>query len=144
MSVTTDSESTYKKLFSQRNIPWIGALNQLFGAAMGWVSMATFAFSGVAAWNTDTMAMLRDNIPWLNLGLFIGAVVAVIAFAMWLQHKYVQSSTVDYWRKMFYEDNPSLERQKALEKIIIQYVITDEKFREEAIKILDEATKSKN
>ncbi len=127
-----------RNLFKQKQIPLLGAINQLVGAALAWASMGAFIFSGITAWNTPTVGIIRSFMPWLNIGLFIAVAMAAIFFIMWLQHKYVQSSTVDYWRKMFYDNNPSMKRQKALEQIILNFVIQDDKARAEAKRILDE------
>jgi hypothetical protein len=126
-------------IFKQKHIPFIGAFNQLLGAAMGWASMGTFVFSAIAAWNTPTVGIIRNLIPWLNIGTFILFIIIIILSAMWIQHKYVLQSTIDYWRGMFYDQNPSLKRQKALEQVILTYVIQDEKAKIEAKRILDES-----
>lgn len=98
-----------RKFLEQRHIPLIGEFKQLLGGAMSWVNLLIFAFSGIAAWNTDTMANIRDVMPWLNLGIFSAVIVVGILFAMWLEHKWIQPSVMSYWNKMHYDQNNPLK-----------------------------------
>ena len=130
-----------KRLFGQKQIPILGALNQLLGGTIGWFTMFTFFFSAISAWNTPTLGYIRDVFPWLNIFSFIVLICSGMLFGMWIQHKYIQPSSVNYWRKMFYDNNPSLKRQIALEQIILNYVIKDDSERNNAKSILDKLDK---
>jgi uncharacterized protein involved in cysteine biosynthesis len=135
------------KLFKQRQVPLLGALNQVLGGAIGWISMLTFLFSGISAWNTSTMEYIRDLFPWLTLNSFVLLILAGLSFAMWIQHVFVQPSAVNYWRKMFYEENQSENRiarieahQVAMETIIVEQLLTDDASRNAARKTLRDIT----
>ncbi len=91
-----------RRVVKQTPIPFIGVYKQLLGGAMSWVTLLTFAFSGIAAWNTHTMTLVRDAIPWLTLPVFAGILTVVLHGTMWLEHKFIQPSVMVYWNKMFY------------------------------------------
>ncbi len=108
-------------LFKQKPIQLLGAVNQLLGAAIAWASMGTFLFSGIAAWNTPTVGYIRDFAPWLSIWSFIAIVAAGIFFLMFIQHKYVQPSTMDYWGSMFWEEDNAkkfVAQQDRIEKML--------------------------
>lgn len=108
-------------LTNRHPIPFIGGFRQLLGGAMSWLTIATFVFSGMAAWNTPTMDAVRGVLPWLNIGVFITIIVMAICFAMWLEHKWFQPSIMSYWGHLFWEEAHSkafIERQERIEGML--------------------------
>lgn len=109
------------KLTSQKVIPFIGELQQIIGGSMLWFSMFTFVFSGIAAWNTNTMQELRDIFPiFSNIFVFAGVILLGMVVIMWLQHKYVQASVIAYFNKMQYMTNPLNEDVRNNQKAILK------------------------
>lgn len=90
----------------QKVIPFVGEFRQLFGGATTWISMVTFLFAGIAAWNTNTMSEIRKIFPWLDMWSFCAIIFLGIIIVMFLEHKYVQISILNYWNKMQYETSP--------------------------------------
>ncbi len=100
-------EKKQNKLTTQKVIPLIGELQQIIGGAMLWFSLLTVTFSGIAAWNTNTMQELRNIFPILgNIFVFAGIIFCIMVITMWLQHKYVQASVIAYFNRMQYMTNP--------------------------------------
>ena len=94
-------------LTKQKTLPLIGEIQQLIGGSMLWVGGFTLIFSGIAAWNTNTMVEIRRMFPVLNnIFVFGGIVLCVMILGLWLQHKYVQPSILAYFNKMQYMSNP--------------------------------------
>ena len=136
----------------------LGALKHTFGGATTWITLAIFAFSGVSAWNTPTVMIIREYVPWLSLHLFMIACVAGIVFLMWLEHFVVQSSMVLYWARMFWsKKNPlrkymeglglRLDRVSKEQKVMnkkLDGLIKSNDALAEAIEKLDEATDKLN
>ena len=101
----------------QRGFRKLGMIIQTFGGAMGWITLATFVFSGMSAWSSPAMLVARGWFPWLSFPVFIGLILLLILFLMWLQHKFAQPSIMVYWNKMFYEqDNPMTRDLKEIKK----------------------------
>ena len=124
----------YKRLFKQKQVRILGAVNQVMGGAVGWFGTFTFIFSAITAWNTPTLGEVRAVFPWLTIYSFVVIILSIMLLAMFLQHKYVQPSSVDYWRKMFYDNNPSEQRmvrieqrQKIMCQILVNLVPTEKK-----------------
>lgn len=126
------------KLLKQKQVPILGALNQVIGGAIGWFGTMTFINASIAAWNTPTLDGVREALPWLNLYGFIAIMLFLVVFACWLQHTYVQPSSVNYWRKMFYDNNPAERRTRAMAEIMLRYIVTPSD-RDEARQLLEEA-----
>lgn len=103
-------------LFKQKSYYFIGLLQQVIGGVIGWLTIGIFIFSGITAWDTKTMSDIRTWFPWLTLRIFTLLVVAGCLFLIWLQHKFVQPSIMNYWNKMFYEQaNPMTAHLKRIE-----------------------------
>ncbi len=125
-----------KFLFKQHAFSRLGAFKHTFGGATAWITMAIFLFSGIAAWNTPTMDMVRMYIPWLTFPVFIGIAVSGIAIMMWLEHFIVQSSMVLYWAKMFWnKGNPLRRHQEKMDRKIDQLAKTQGEILEAINKI---------
>lgn len=95
---------------------------------MSWVTIFIFIFSGLSAWNTDTMARVRDVFPWLNIGVFAAVVFIGLVIAMWLEHKWFQPSVMAYWNNMFY--NQGNEVKTNMENILKKLSELEEEVKE--------------
>ena len=110
---------------------WLGMYLQTLGGAVGWITLLVFLFSGMSAWSSPTMLVVRGWFPWLNFVILMGAGTVGIFCLQWLQHRYAQPSAMVYWSRMFWEqDNPlrkAIEAQdKRLERIERHLGIRDE------------------
>ena len=113
--------------FKQKHFLLLGAFRQLLGGIMTWVTLLTFLFAGLAAWNTDSAQHIRDHAGWLNLGWAAVVVVLVMLAAMWCEHKWMQPSIMNYWLRMFYDQgNPMRDDQERTEEkvdLLLEYMI---------------------
>ena len=113
------NSSLYKLIARQVPIRWIGTFRQLFGGASTWITLAVLAFTAITAWNTPTAMIIREYIPWLNLGVFMSIIVLVMVVAVWVEHKFVQPAIMLYWNKMhFTHGNPQQKQLDRIEKKI--------------------------
>lgn len=127
----------------QKHIPMIGELKQLLGAALSWATILMLAFTGLSAWNTDTMGYVRDHIPWLNLGVFAAILAAGLVFMMWLEHRWIQPSVMAYWNQMNYSQNnhqkSDHERTEAKMDLLLSYLAEkDPELSEKYQKLVEE------
>jgi hypothetical protein len=103
-------------LLKQKSYYFVGLLQQVVGGVIGWLTIGIFVFSSITAWDTNTMNYVRTILPWLTLGYFALIVAIGCIVLMFLQHKIVQPSIMNYWNKMFYEqNNPMTEHLKRIE-----------------------------
>lgn len=115
----------------QTPLPFIGTFKQLIGGASTWITLAIFLFSGIAAWNTETMTEVRRVLPWLNFLAFTGIIVGGLVLAMWMEFKFIQPSIMVYWNNLHYSHgNPLLPKieqlQKSNEEIVKKLADVDE------------------
>lgn len=143
------NNSGKKLLTEQHHIPVVGEFKQLLGGAMSWATMFMFVFTGIAAWNTNTLSEIRNYLPWLNLGVFAVIIAAGLIFMMWLEHKWFQPSVMAYWNKMNYnQNNPQKEdheRTEAKVDLLLTYLSKkDPDLDAEYKRLLDELAKKKD
>jgi len=94
-------------LTKQIRIPLLGEFRQLVGGAMTWFTFGTFAFAGMAAWDSEVVMVIRRLLPWLTFHVACILIVAAALLAVWVEHKFTQPSIMVYWLKMFWEQrNP--------------------------------------
>ncbi len=101
------------KWTEQKVIPFIGEFRQLFSGASIWISMITFIFAAIAAYNTPIMESIKVFIPWLSFPIMLVFVIVAVLILMLLEHKYVQPSVLAYWNQMQYQHNNPLKEDVA-------------------------------
>ena len=98
----------------QINLPIIGALKDIAGQAMFWLSLVNFALIIVTAWNTTVAGWYASHMPWVNIYWFVFFIVCVFAVAMLLEYKFIIPSYYAFRARQYQNDGT----KKLLEEVI--------------------------
>lgn len=97
------------KIMKQHEIPWIGALKDLYSmtsvyfAALNLLLIAITAFATVIGPLLHTPGAFIIYAPWMNIYLFIGCLAVLVLLAMALEYKYIYPSYFAFRNKQEYE-----------------------------------------
>ena len=83
--------------------PLIGALKEVAGHTMFWVSIINFALISATAYNTTIFPIISGVAPWFSFWLFMGLLVFVTLLAMLLEYKFVIPSVLAFRIKQEYK-----------------------------------------
>jgi hypothetical protein len=62
----------------QKSYPKLGALLSTFANTLGWLSIVNFTYNSVILWTVQQKAIIAI-VPWMNLFLFVGIGILLIA-----------------------------------------------------------------
>jgi uncharacterized membrane protein len=91
----------------------IGGIKAILLQTTFYVSLLNFALITITAYNTTIAPYAAKYIPWLNMPVFLLALIVILVLAMVMEYKYIYPAMIKFQNEQEYEHQSLLRRDLA-------------------------------
>lgn len=113
-------KSIFRKILSQKAIPWIGGVKDIFTMVVFYMSILNFTLVAIVAYNTGIRDwLLLHGMSWIKVYIWLGFMGLIALIAMILEYKFVYPSFYAFRSKQEYTHQSPLRADlaKVLKKL---------------------------
>ena len=110
----------FRKFLSQKAIPWIGGVKDIFTMVVFYMSILNFSLVAITAYNTGIRDwLIQHGLSWIKIYIWLGFMGLIALIAMVVEYKFVYPSFYAFRSKQEYTHQSPLRADllKVLEKL---------------------------